>query len=285
MMPRRLGSAFLIQLAALLFVATPSSSATAPSLGAAANVAVLAGTAVTCTNATVTGNVAVSPGTAITQTSCVVSGTINAGNALAAQAHDAFLLSYNQVKALPCDRTLTTLDSQRLLPGVYCFDAAATSTGGVLTLDGPANGIWIFKIGTLGTGALTGTGFSVVTPTGFPACNSVYWWVAEAATMTDSKFTGTILAGAAVTLTRGTFSGNAFAKAGVTITGTAVTGCAAAGGPGVPPSTCKDGDCKCKCKERVAKHHKKHTHNPDCDDDDENDKYDRHDDKNEEHRR
>lgn len=43
-----------------------------------------------------------------------------------------------------------------LAPGAYCFDAAATLTG-ALTLDGPATGIWTFKIGTIGTGALTGT--------------------------------------------------------------------------------------------------------------------------------
>jgi ice-binding like protein len=208
-----------------------SSAAATPSLGSAANFAVLAGTAVTCTSATVTGNVGVSPGTVITQTSCPVTGTIQAGNTVAAQAHSDFVTAYDAFKALPCTRTLTTLDGQRLSPGVYCFDAAATSAGGVLTLDGPSNGTWIFKVGTLGTGALTGTSFSVVTPGGAaPSCGSVYWWVAEAVTLTDSKFVGTILAGAAITLTRGAFNGNALAKAAATITGTAATGCALGGG-------------------------------------------------------
>jgi hypothetical protein len=234
-----------------------------PSLGTAGNFAVLAGTAVTCTNATITGNVGVSPGTAITQTSCPVTGTINAGNVLATKAHDDFLVAYDKFKALPCDRTLTTLDGLTLSPGVYCFDAAATSTGGNLTLNG--NGPWIFKIGTLGTGALTGTNFSVVTPSGTPPpCNSVFWWVAQAATMTDSKFVGTILAGAAITLTRGTFNGDAFAKAAVTITGTAVTACTFGGGG----KKC----CKCKCREEDRdkdRDHKKH-HGDECDDDDDN---------------
>ena len=265
--------AYLIPLAASLLASAPSSAASltslvaaAPSVGAAGNFAVLAGTAVTCTNGTITGNVGVSPGTAITQTSCPVTGTINAGNAAAVQANSDFFIAYDKFKALACDRTLTTLDGQTLSPGVYCFDAAATSAGGVLTLDGPANGIWIFKIGTLGTGALTGTGFSVVTPSGAPPpCNSVYWWVAEAATMTDSKFVGSILAGAAVTLTRGTFNGDAFAKAGATITGTAVTGCAI--GSASPPS-CKDRDkdkCKCECKDKDKD--KKHADDDECDDD------------------
>ena len=121
----------------------------APALGAAANFAVLAGAAVTCTDATVTGNVGVFPGTAITQTSCPVTGTINAGDTAAAAGQNDFVIAYNELAALPCDQTLTGLGSQALSPGVYCFDAAATQTGGVLTLDGPSNGIWIFKIGVL----------------------------------------------------------------------------------------------------------------------------------------
>jgi hypothetical protein len=217
-----------------------SAAATTPSLGSAATFAVLAGTAVTCTNATVTGNVGVYPGITITQTSCPVTGTIDAGDSVAAQAHNDFVVAYDAFKALPCGQALATLNAQTLSPGVYCFDAAATSTGGVLTLDGPSDGVWIFKIGSLGTGALTGTNFTVVKPDGTPPpCNSVYWWVAEAATMTDSKFVGTILAGAAITLTRGTFNGNAYAKAAATITGTAATGCVL--GSGTTPS-CKGSD-------------------------------------------
>jgi len=202
---------------------TANAAGQAPALGTAANFAVLAGTAVTCTDATVTGNVGVYPGTAVTQTSCPVVGTINAGDTVAAQAQNDFVIAYNEFKALPSDQALTTLDGQTLSPGVYSFDAAATSTGTVLTLNGPADGIWIFKIGILGTGALTGTNFSVVMAGGGQARN-VYWQVAEAATTTDSHFLGTILAGTGITLTRGTFDGRALAKAAVTITGTTVTG-------------------------------------------------------------
>ena len=294
--------AYLIPLAASLLACTPSSAASltsseaalmsgassatslvaaAPSVGVAGSFAVLAGTAVTCTNGTVTGNVGVSPGTAITQTSCPVTGTINAGNATAVQANRDFFIAYDKFRALACDRTLTTFDSQTLSPGVYCVDAAATFTDAVLTLSGPANGLWIFKVGTLGTGALTGTRFSVVTPSGTPPCNNVYWWVAQAATMTDSKFVGTILAGAAISLTRGTFNGDAFAKAAVTITGTAaVTSCAI--GNASPPASCKDRDkCKCECEGKGKD--KKHGRD-ECDDDDDHDG-DNHHRKHEEYRR
>ncbi len=199
-----------------------SAAGQAPALGAAANFAILAGAAVTCTGGTVTGNVGVFPGTAITQTGCPVTGTLNAGDLVAAPAQSDFVTAYNELATQTCDQALTGLGSLTLSPGVYCFDAAATQTGGVLTLDGPSDGIWIFKVGVLGTGALTGTGFSVVMTGGGQASN-VYWHVAQATTMTDSNFLGTILAGAGITMTRGTFDGRALAGAAVTITGTAVT--------------------------------------------------------------
>lgn len=204
------------------------------SLGTASTFAVLGGEGdVTLTNSTVTGNVGHFPGTSdVIMTSSVVNGTVNAD---AEQAHIDFLAAYDAIAAMPCGTVLTgTLANVTLSPGVYCFDAAATLTG-VLTLDGhgDANASWIFKIGTSGTGALTGTGFSVVMANGGSPCN-VYWWVAEAATMTTSNFQGTILAGAAVTVTGGTFNGDIMAKADVTLTGAVVVGCGSGSLP-VPP--------------------------------------------------
>ncbi len=85
------------------------------------------------------------------------------GSAGSVQAYNDFLLAYAALASQPCDRVLTgTLAGVTLRPGVYCFAAAATLTG-TLTLGG-----------------------------GDP-CN-VTWWVAQAATMTDSQFVGTILA-------------------------------------------------------------------------------------------
>ena len=96
-----------------------------------------------------------------------------------------------------------------------CTPAAAALTG-VLTLNGPSTGTWIFKIGStlatppaLPTGALTGTGFSVVMAGGGQACN-VTWWVAEAATMMDTNLKGTILAGAAITMDADVYVGAAY---------------------------------------------------------------------------
>ena len=89
--------------------------------------------------------------------------------------------------------------------------------------------------------ALTGTNFSVVMEGGGSPCN-VYWWVAEAATLTTSNFQGTILAGAAITVTGGTFDGDAMAQAAVTLTGATITGCeATSGGGSKSQSKCNQG--------------------------------------------
>jgi hypothetical protein len=228
----------LVPLATLISLACGSSPGASPSasnvssLTAASSFAVLSaapagGGAVTCTDSIINGDVGSSGGmAAVVQTNCKVSGAIIAP--VSAQVVTDFNTAYAALAATPCDHTLITLDGQKLSAGVYCFDAAATSTGSVLTLTGA--GPWLFKIGTLGTGALTGTNFSVVMENGSAVpCNLVTWWVAQAATLTDSNFVGTIYAGAAITITRGTFSGDAFASAAVTITGATLNGCTSTG--------------------------------------------------------
>ena len=73
--------------------------------------------------------------------------------------------------------------------GVYYSEAATTSTGGVLTLNGGPKDVWIFLSAPRAL-ALTGTNFSVDMTGGADPCN-VYWWVAEGVTMTDSDLVGT----------------------------------------------------------------------------------------------
>ena len=242
---RFLGLAIPVLLAGMWPVAAQA-AATAPALGSAASFAVLSAApggvgAVTCTNGTITGDVGSSgPAASVVQTSCTINGSVIAP--VSAQVVADFNTAHAAYAAIPCDQTLTgTLASVTLAPGVYCFTAAATLTG-TLTLNGPSSGTWIFKIGTGGTGALTGTGFTVVMAGGGTPCN-VNWWVSQAATMTDSQFVGTILAGAAITLTRGTFSGNALAGAAVTVTGTTLVGCAGASehGKGKHKQHCNQG--------------------------------------------
>jgi Ice-binding-like len=217
-------------------------AATVPSLGSAGSFAVLSaapggGGAVTCTTSTVTGAVGSSGSLAsVTQTNCTITGAIIAP--VSAQVLTDFNHAYDQYAAISCTGSLDpayTSTTLTLTPGVYCSDAAVTFTDTTLYLDaqGDPNAVWIFKIGTSGTGALTGTNFSVVftEASGGQPCN-VYWWVAQGATMTTSGFQGTILAGAAITITglavaptTTSFNGDALAKSAVTLTNVTVTGC------------------------------------------------------------
>ena len=208
--------AVIFPFAALLYGSPAVAQVT---LGAAEDFGVLGGSALTFTGSAVRGDVGVDLlGGAVTQTGSTISGTVHAGDTVAQLAYDDFLTAYAALAAKPCGTYLTVLSGQTLVPGVYCVSAAATETGGVLTLDGSSTDTWIFKIGTGGTGALTGTNFSVVMPGGDVCNNNVFWWTADAATLTDSTFVGSILSGAGITVTRGSLDGQAMAKAAVTTT-------------------------------------------------------------------
>jgi hypothetical protein len=199
---------------------------------------ILAFAAVTCTNGSITGDVGTfealgdAPPGSITQTICpITGGTAQVGTVASKAAFNNFVTTYNNLAATPCGVTLSgTLAGVTLPPGVYCFTAGAAPTG-TLTLNGTATDRWLFKIGTSGTGAFTPGSFTVVMAGTALACN-VTWWVKQAATLTDSFFNGSVLAGSGVTLIRGSFNGNAWAGASgigdATVTGplaSAVTGC------------------------------------------------------------
>jgi len=210
---------------------------------------------VTCTGAIINGDVGSSglPASVVQTEGCVITGAIIApvSATVLANFNTAYAdlanvtCTVNFVQAAFTDETLA-LDPS---PAVNCFTADVTFTRTKLTLKGGANDTWLIKVGTQAVGALTGTGLSVALPTGASACN-VTWWVEAAATMTDSDFRGTLLAGAAITTTRGTFAGRALAKAAVTMTGGSLIGCNAL-----------------KAKARKDK----------CDDDDDDDDEDHHD--------
>jgi hypothetical protein len=245
-------SACLLALAALVVGAAPAFAAkTGPTLGSAdfsvLSAAPDSGGAVTCTDSAITGNVGSSGAAAsVVQTNCTIAGSVTAP--VSDQVVSDFGGAYDALAGQACDSFLTgTLAGVTLSPGVYCFDAAATLTG-TLTLDGngSSTGTWLFRIGTSGTGALTGTDFSVALVNGAQACN-VTWWVAEAATMTRGAFKGAILAGAAITVTgeapASPFEGRALAKAAVTLTNSDFVGCTG-GSIG--------GDARRKCNQGVG---------------------------------
>lgn len=207
-------------------------AATVPTLGSAANFAVLGATTVTCTGPSViVGDVGVSPGTAITGFPTPCTGTLAAA-AVAAQAQSDALLAYNGLVGATCpaanNLTGTDLGGLTLKPGVYCFSSTAQLTG-TLTLSGA--GVYIFQIVSKIT---TATNSSVVMASG-AVCGNVFWQVGSSATLgTGTAFAGNILANTSITLVSGTsLNGRAIALNGaVTMDTNMVSACAAGTGHG-----------------------------------------------------
>ena len=238
----------------LLALFSSAAFAQAPTLGAASGFSVLGVTAVTCTGSSISGDVGSSG--AIARTDCTIKG--KAITPVFMQVLDDFNAAYDALTQT-CTQTFVeaafTDATLSVNSGVICFPAAVTFTDSVLRLRG--KGPWIFRVGTGGTGALTGTNLTVDMASGGDACD-VFWQVAEAATLTTSVFQGNILAGAAITTTGGTVAGRLLAKAAVTVTGTNVIGCDSA----LP------GGLVCKVKKQKRRGGK--------DDDDDDDDGDRH---------
>ncbi len=232
-------SAYLFAMAAV-FSMTPIQGAwaqSAPSLGAASDFAVLGGAGVTCTDSTVSGTVG-SLLTVVPTTTCNVVGPMHQGDATAIQAFTDFALAYEALAAITCpadaDRNLSgDLGGKVLSPGVYCISGVGLLTS-PLTLDGPPDGVWIFKAST----SLTPINGSVVMAGGGQACN-VYWQTGtEVSLDSATKFLGNILAGTAITFTGvgSSLVGRALAKTAVTATGANISGdCAARPVPGKSP--------------------------------------------------
>jgi hypothetical protein len=179
-------------------------AATAPSLGTAASFAVLGGSTVTNTGATVVnGNLGVAPGSAVTgfPPGVVTGGTIHRGDAVARQAQSDVSAAYTALASQPCNSNLTGQDlgGMTLTAGVYCFSTSAQLTG-QLTLDGQGdpNAVFIFQIGSTLT---TASAASVLLINGASSCN-VFWQVGSSATLgTGTAFAGSILALTSNTLT------------------------------------------------------------------------------------
>jgi ice-binding like protein len=210
------GSATAAGLIALLFL--PALAFAQSGLGSAASYAVLAGSTITNTGATViSGDVGVSPGTAITglPVGQPTNGTVHAGDVPAAQAQADLATMYGFLAGMPCAVTMTGVDlgGKTLAPGVYCFATSAGLTG-ALSLDaqGDTAAVFVFQIGSTLTVA---NGSSVAVINGAQG-RHVWWQVGSSATLGIGTTTlGSVLAYASITLnTNAILAGRALAQNG-----------------------------------------------------------------------
>ena len=198
------------------------------SLGAAANFAVLAGSTVTSSGATmIKGNLGVSPGTAVTGfPPGLVNGAIHAGDSAAAQAQLDLTTAYNAAagRTVGAVTVAGNLGGLTLAPGLYKSTSSLEISSGDLTLDaqGDAHGVFIFQMAS----TLTTTAGRKVILSGGAKASNVYWQVGSSATLgTTSVFKGTIMADQSITLTTGaTLDGRALARvAAVTMDSNIIT--------------------------------------------------------------
>lgn len=196
--------------------------ATNVNLDGACPFAVLAGSAITSTGATVlNGELGISPNGASSVTGfppAIVNGATHFADAIALQAQIDLTDAIIQANLLPVDANLTgqVLGSGgtvlTLTPGVYKFDSSAQLNGNLI-LDGA--GDYVFLIGS----TLTTASASSITLINGATANQVYWVVGSSATLgTTTAFQGNILASASITVTTGaTVQGNLLAKTAVTL--------------------------------------------------------------------
>ena len=189
-------------------VVIPPSGPLAIDLGCAAPFAILAGSTITSTGPSiVTGNVGLSPGSALEGfLPGIIIGTREITTPIAAAAKgcltDAFI--DGQSRSLNAISLPGQLGGLTLAPGLYSNSSTSgisgTGANGILTLEGNANAVWIFQMGsTLKTDPAT----SIVLAGGAQAKN-IFWIVGSSATLgTTSVFYGNILAQESITLNTG----------------------------------------------------------------------------------
>jgi hypothetical protein len=181
-------------------------------LGSANNFAVLAGSTVTNTGATVVGggDVGVAPGSAITGfPPGVITApyTIHSGDGPALTAEADLTTAYNAAAALAPTQILTGTDlgGLTLTPGVYFFASSAQLTGNLtLNAEGNPDAVFVFQIGSTLTTASDSSVMTINDDGSLTPGISTFWQIGSSATLgTDTAFEGNILALASITANTG----------------------------------------------------------------------------------
>ncbi len=174
-------------------------------LGSASTFGIMATSAITSTgNSIINGDVSLDPGTSMTGfPPGIVNGAIHVNDGTSAQARADLLTAYNSLKNLAPGTTISAgADLGALYPlGIPAGTYTSGSTMLVstpLVLDGDANAVWVFQIGSSLT---TGASISL---TGGALAKNVYWVPTLDATVgVGTTFYGTIVSGRDVTAVTG----------------------------------------------------------------------------------
>ncbi|MEO5643469.1 MAG: ice-binding family protein [Bacteroidia bacterium] len=197
-------------------------------LAGAMNMAVLAGSSVTNTGATViTGDLGLSPGTSVGGfPPGILNGTLHINDAIANQAKLDITAAYNNAAA----RTATdivilsgNIGGLTLTPGLYKSTSSLALSSGDVTFDalGDANAVFIIQVAS----SFTATSGRRVILAGGANPDNIFWAIGSSATFgTTVAMKGTIIAYQSITFSTGaTLSGRALARNGnVTMAGNTI---------------------------------------------------------------
>jgi hypothetical protein len=209
-------------------VSTSTNTTTTIASSSLAGLAVLAGSEVTNTGATIiTGDMGLSPGTSVGGfPPGTLNGTLHINDVIANQAKTDLTYAYNDAAGRTSTDIVTlsgNIGGLTLTPGLYKSTSSLAISSGDLTFDamGNANAIFIIQIASSFT---TTSGRKVILSGGALASN-IFWQVGSSATIgTTSVLKGTIMAMQSITFNTGaTLDGRAFARTGtITMAGNTI---------------------------------------------------------------
>ena len=208
--------------AAPIVIPVQTTAQTSVALAGASSLAVLAGSAVTSTGATIiTGDLGLSPGSSVGGfPPGILNGTQHINDVIANQAKLDLTAAYNNAAGRTCTDIVTlsgNIGGLTLTPGLYKSTSTLAISSGDLTFDAKGNASAVFIIQIAST--LTTTSGRKVILSGGALASNIFWQVGSSATFgTTSVFKGTVMAMQSITFDTGaTLDGRALARTGAVV--------------------------------------------------------------------